>query len=104
LGSQIDPSKDRVVVDDVPDGVADVLESDVLALVPMGMLFLYPYVAFHDGFKAPNMVGLVLGLLLAFGPLPGQIAMVETLTQQAQEVAQSRSLVLGAWVAWMLTA
>ncbi len=31
-GSQIDPSKDSVVVDDVPHGVSDVLESDVLAL------------------------------------------------------------------------
>ncbi len=61
----------------------------LLSFVPLANIVAYPYFAFHDGFRAPNKAGLVLGLLLAFGPLPGQIAMVNALTAHAQEAAQS---------------
>ncbi len=61
----------------------------LLSFVPVVNIAIYPYIAFHDGFRAPNKLGVVLGLLLAFGPLPGQVAMVNMLSEQAQEVAQA---------------
>ncbi len=61
----------------------------LLSFVPIANFFVYPYIAFHDGFRPPNKVGALLGLLLAFGPLPGQIAMVDQMASQAQEVAQA---------------
>jgi hypothetical protein len=61
----------------------------LLAFVPFANFIVYPYIAFHDGFRAPNKLGLVIGLLLAFGPLPGQIALVDQMTQQAQEAAET---------------
>jgi hypothetical protein len=56
----------------------------LMAFVPLLNIFVYPYIAFHDGFRAPNKIGLVLGLLLAFGPLPGQLKMLETFGEQAK--------------------
>lgn len=61
----------------------------LLMFVPVANFFIYPYIAFHDGMRPPNKVGLVLGLLLAFGPLPGQIAMMNTMTEQMSEVADA---------------
>lgn len=61
----------------------------LLGFVPPVNFFVYPYIAFHDGFRPPNKIGALIGLLLAFGPLPGQIAMVNTMSQQMQEVAQT---------------
>jgi hypothetical protein len=61
----------------------------LLTFVPLANFVVYPYIAFHDGFRAPNKLGVVLGLLLAFGPLPSQIAIVEQFSQQAQVVADT---------------
>lgn len=61
----------------------------LLAFVPVVNFFVYPYIAFHDGFLAPNKIGALIGLLLAFGPLPGQIAMVRTMSEHMEEMAQS---------------
>jgi hypothetical protein len=61
----------------------------LLTFVPLANILIYPYMAFHDGFRAPNKVGLLIGLLLAFGPLPGQIALVAQMSEQAQQVAQT---------------
>ena len=58
----------------------------------LGMLFFpfaYGYIAFHDGWVAPNKAGLALGALLAFGPLVGQYQMVNTMSQQMEEVLQA---------------
>jgi hypothetical protein len=57
----------------------------LLSFVPLLNVFVYPYIAFHDGFRAPNKIGLLLGLLLAFGPLPGQIQMVDELVAMARQ-------------------
>ena len=57
----------------------------LLTFVPLLNVVVYPYIAFHDGFRAPNKIGLILGLLLAFGPLPGQLKMLETFGQQAKQ-------------------
>lgn len=61
----------------------------LLVLVPVANFLIYPYIAFHDGFRPPKKLGLVLGLLLAFGPLPKQIEMVEQISGGAQEIAQT---------------
>jgi hypothetical protein len=61
----------------------------LLMFVPIAQCLVYPYIAFHDGWKPPNKLGLVLGLLLAFGPIPGQLAMIDGLTEQAQTMAQA---------------
>jgi hypothetical protein len=61
----------------------------LLLFVPPVSLFIYPYIAFHDGVRAPNKLGLVIGLLLAFGPLPGQIQMVNAISEQADQIAHS---------------
>ncbi len=61
----------------------------LLTFVPIANFFVYPYIAFHDGFRPPNKIGLVLGLLLAFGPLPGQVAMVNQIASQTQEMAET---------------
>jgi hypothetical protein len=61
----------------------------LLTFVPLANFFVYPYIAFHDGFRSPSKLGLVIGLLLAFGPLPSQIALVEQMSQGAQEVAET---------------
>jgi len=60
----------------------------LVLFVPIAGFVVYPYIAFHDGFHPPKKLGLILGLLLAFGPLPGQIEMVEQMSGQAQEIAQ----------------
>jgi hypothetical protein len=57
----------------------------LLAFVPLVGIFVYPYIAFHDGFRGPSKVGLVLGLLLAFGPLPGQVLLVEQAMATARQ-------------------
>lgn len=61
----------------------------LLALVPVANFVIYPYIAFHDGFKPPKKLALVLGLLLAFGPLPMEIARLEQLNKTTQEIAQT---------------
>ena len=61
----------------------------LLALVPVANFLIYPYIAFHDGFKPPKKLALVLGLLLAFGPLPMEIARLEQLNKTTQEIAQT---------------
>lgn len=53
----------------------------LLTFIPILNFFVYPYIAFHDGFHAPHKIGAVLGLLLAFGPIPGQIKMVDTFSE-----------------------
>jgi hypothetical protein len=62
----------------------------LLTYVPPACFFVYPYIAFHDGFRPPHKIGVVIGLLIAFGPIPGQIKMLDTLTQSASayEAAQ----------------
>jgi len=61
----------------------------LLALVPVANFLIYPYIAFHDGFKPPKKLAMVLGLLLAFGPLPMEIARLEQLNKTTQEIAQT---------------
>ncbi len=39
----------------------------LLCFVPIANMFVYPYMAFHDGWTAPNKLGLLIGLVLAFG-------------------------------------
>jgi hypothetical protein len=57
----------------------------LLTFVPLLNIFVYPYIAFHDGFRAPNKVGLLLGLLLAYGPLPAQIQAVDQVVAMARQ-------------------
>jgi len=44
----------------------------LLCLIPGVNLIAFPYLAFHDGFGAPNAPGAVVGVLLAMGPLVTQ--------------------------------
>lgn len=39
----------------------------LLCFVPLANLFVYPYLAFHDGWPRPNPLGLLIGLVLVVG-------------------------------------
>jgi hypothetical protein len=61
----------------------------------LGLLFfpfVYGYIAFHDGWGAPNKAGLVIGALLAFGPLIGQYQMVNMMSQQMEQALQAEGM------------
>ena len=36
----------------------------LLVFVPIANFFVYPFIAFHDGWEAPNKFGLAIGLML----------------------------------------
>ena len=56
----------------------------LLMFVPVVNLGVYPYIAFHDGFRPPHKIGIAIGLLIAFGPIPGHLAMLETMKAALQ--------------------
>jgi hypothetical protein len=51
----------------------------LLVMFPGVGMLLYPYIAFHDGLRPPNKLGLALGLLIAAGPVAAQVQMAETI-------------------------
>lgn len=54
----------------------------LLLFVPVVNFFVYPYIAFHDGWTAPNKVGLVIGLVVAFGSTAPSFQTVRLLQQE----------------------
>ena len=52
----------------------------LLSFVPIVNLFVYPYIAFHDGFAPVNKVGAGLGFLLIVGPSVAQYQMINVAT------------------------
>jgi hypothetical protein len=62
----------------------------ILCCIPVVNLFVYPYMAFHDGFVAPNKLGLGLGLLLICGPAWAQYSMISKLTNDPQGFLQAQ--------------
>jgi len=62
----------------------------LLAFVPLLNFFVYPYIAFHDGFVAPSKAGLVLGVLLAASPLAAQYRMAQLLSENPSAVLQAK--------------
>jgi hypothetical protein len=62
----------------------------LLAYVPIANFFVYPYIAFHDGFRAPHKIGVAIGLLVAIGPIPGQLKLLETLEHGATAFEQAQ--------------
>jgi len=62
----------------------------LLCFVPVLNFFVYPYIAFHDGFVAPSKAGLVIGLLLAASPMAAQYRMLQTLGQDPGALLQAQ--------------
>lgn len=56
----------------------------LLCFVPIANFFAYPYMAFHDGWTAPNKFGLVIGLVLAIGSTAPSFQIVEMLEMNPQ--------------------
>jgi hypothetical protein len=68
----------------------------LLNFVPIVNLFVYPYIAFHDGFAPVNKVGAGLGFLLIVGPAVAQYQMINMATNavetQVAEAGESGSM------------
>ena len=53
----------------------------LLLFVPVVNFFVYPYIAFHDGWTSPNKLGLAIGLVLAIGTTAPSFQVARTLEQ-----------------------
>lgn len=54
----------------------------LLVFVPIANFFVYPYIAFHDGWSAPNKIGLVIGLVLAIGSTVPSFRVISMMKQE----------------------
>lgn len=68
----------------------------LLNFVPVVNFFVFPYIAFHDGFSPVNRVGAALGFLLIAGPAFGQYQLLNmastTLQAQLSETMEDGAL------------
>jgi len=56
----------------------------LLCFVPIANFFAYPYMAFHDGWTAPNKFGLAIGLVLAIGSTAPSFQIIEMMEMNQQ--------------------
>ncbi len=61
----------------------------LLNFVPGVNLFVFPYIAFHDGFAPVNKIGAVLGFLLIAGPSFGQYQLINMATSAMEATSET---------------
>jgi hypothetical protein len=54
----------------------------LLLFVPVVNFFVYPFIAFHDGWTSPNKLGLAIGLVLTIGATAPSFQLVRTMNQE----------------------
>jgi len=65
----------------------------LLIFVPGVNFFVYPYIAFHDGWETPNKAGLAIALVLALGSAGSSIRSLEALGQEGGPMSEWSAVV-----------
>jgi len=67
----------------------------LLLFVPVVNFFVYPYIAFHDGWTSPNKIGLAIGLVLTIGATAPSFQVARTLNQAGGFPPELAALISG---------